>query len=123
MANSSDIFYRTVEHPLRVGSPESLATTRFRGYLLWTGTLSFTMKSAALQSTSESPPRKQKTASGREFHLPRVDQRIWLLLENDEALTITSSIEESEGRLAIPEGRDIRFVVTAKKSQTEPRPR
>ena len=70
-----DIFYRTVESPLRVGSPESLPATRFRGYRLVDGHPNFTMKSAASTSTNESPPTLQETASGASSAFRRLISR------------------------------------------------
>ena len=118
-----DIFYRTVEHPLRVGSPESLLATRFRGYRLVDGHPEFHYVIGGLEVYERITATDKKDGIRREFRLPRVDQPAWLLLEKDEAVTITSSIEKETGtRLVIPTGRDIRFVVTAKKTQTKPRP-
>ncbi len=117
-----DIFYRTVESPLRVGLLESLPATRFRGYRLVDGHPEFHYEIGGVEVYERITATDKKDGIRREFHLPRVDQPTWLLLEKDEAVTITSSIEESAGRLVIPTGRDVRFVVTAKRTQTEPRP-
>ncbi len=118
-----DIFYRTVESPLRVGSPESLPATRFRGYRLVDGHPEFHYEIGGVEVYERITANETRDGIRREFHLPRVDQPTWLLLERDEAVVITSSIgNAADGRLVIPTGRDIRFVVTAKKAQTEPRP-
>ena len=111
-----DIFYRTVESPLRVGSLESLPATRFRGYRLVEGHPEFHYEIGGVEVYERITANETKDGIRREFHLPRVDQPTWLLLEEDEALTITSSIEnKADGRLTIPTGRDIRFVVTAER--------
>ena len=111
-----DIFYRTVEHPLRVGSPERLPATRFRGYRLVDGHPEFHYEIGGVEVHERITATDKKDGIQREFRLPQVDQPTWLLLEEDEAVTITSSIENAiDGRLTIPVGRDVRFVVTAKR--------
>ena len=114
-----DIFYRTVESPLRVGSPESLPATRFRGYRLVDGHPEFHYEIGGVEVYERITATERRDGIRRKFHLPRVEQPTWLLLETDEAVVITSSIgDAADGSLTIPTGRDIRFVVTAKKTET-----
>ena len=65
-----DIFYRTVEHPLRVGSPESLAATRFRGYRLVDGHPEFHYEIGGVAVYERITATEAKDGIRREFHLP-----------------------------------------------------
>ena len=67
-------------------------------------------------------PTSDKRGLTREFVIARVDQPMWF--QPGQTTGVTCSLGEfREGRIEIPQGKDVRFQVTIMKNpSTEPRP-
>jgi mono/diheme cytochrome c family protein len=97
-----EIFYRSEEFPIRVGSPDRIPQRRFRGYRLVGGYPEFHYEVDGLPIHERIVPAKAGGGLTREFTAARVDQAMWFV--------------GPEGKIEVPRGRDVRFEVTIRNS-------
>ena len=108
-----DIFYRSSEFPLRMGSVDRVPPRRFRGYRWIDGHPQFHYRVGDAHVYERVVAADGNQGIVRHFTISGVSEPTWFLTEAAEGLRVTSSLGPPvDGRLRIPEGSDVRFSVT-----------
>ncbi len=90
-----EVFFRSEDFPLRLGSPERIPQRRFRGYRLAGGLVEFHYQVEGTEVYEQIAPAG--TGIARRFRIGRVDQPMWFV---------------DGKKMEIPRGADVRFEVT-----------
>ena len=108
-----DIFYRTTEFPIRIGSLDRIPQRRFRGYRMIDGRPRFHYQVDGIDVYETVAAADGNRGIVRQFTIARVEGLAWFLVGNPEGVLVTSTLGQAvEGKLEIPRGRDVRFDVT-----------
>jgi len=103
-----EVFYRSESFPIRVGRLEEIPQRRFRGYRLVAGYPEFHYEVDGVEVHEKIVAADGGAGIVREFQFGVVDQALWLLPGEGEAVEISSSIGgRNPGPIVIPLGRDV----------------
>lgn len=115
-----EVFYRSPEFPLRIGSVERIPQRRFRGYRIVQGSPEFHYQLDGIDVHERVVPAKNKKGITREFTIARVDQPMWFLAGQTDGVFLSSTRGAFQnGRLQIPRGSDVHFSVTISKEKED----
>ena len=108
-----EIFYRTTEFPIRIGSLDRIPQRRFRGYRMIDGRPRFHYQVNGIDVYERVVAVDGNRGIVRQFTIAQVEWPAWFLVGNPEGVEATSTLGQPvEGTLEIPQGREVRFDVT-----------
>ena len=115
-----EIFYRTTEFPLRIGSLDRIPRRRFRGYRMIDGRPRFHYQVDGIDVYETVAAADGNWGIVRQFTIARVEGPAWFLVGNPEGVLVTSTLGPAvEGKLEIPRGSNVSFDVTIIKRETK----
>ncbi len=108
-----DIFYRTTEFPIRIGSLDRIPQRRYRGHRMIDGRPRFHYQVDGVDVYERVVAADGNRGIVRQFTIARVEQPAWFLVGDPDGVEVISTLGQAiEGKLEIPPGRDVRFDVT-----------
>ena len=111
-----EIFYRSDEFPIRIGTLDHIPARQFRGYRLIEGYPQFHYQVDGIDVYERIVPAKSKKGLTREFTIGRVDRPMWLLAGRTAGLAVSSTTGQfQDGKLSLARGNNVRVDVTVVK--------
>ena len=108
-----EIFYRSDDFPIRIGTLERIPERRFRGYRLIEAYPQFHYQVDGIDVYERIIPAKNKKGLTREFTIGRVDRSMWLLAGQNPGVAVSSTVGQfQDGKLSLPRGNNVRVDVT-----------
>ena len=108
-----DIFYRTTEFPIRIGSLDRIPQRRYRGHRMIDGRPQFHYQVDGIDVYERVVASAGNRGIVRQFTIARVDGPAWFLVGNPDGVEVSSTLGQPiDGKLEIPRGNDVRFDVT-----------
>jgi hypothetical protein len=111
-----EIFYRSDEFPIRIGTLDHIPARQFRGYRLIEGYPQFHYQVDGIDVYERIVPAKSKKGLTRELTIGRVDRPMWLLAGQTAGVAVSSTIGQfRDGKLSLARGNNVRVDVTVVK--------
>ena len=108
-----EVFYRSDNFPLRVGTFDGVPGCDYRGYRIVDGYPEFHYRLDGVDIHERIEGAPDGNSFARRFRLPDVRRPMWFVVEEPAGVDVTSTLGTiRDGRWNIPQTKDVEFTVT-----------